>query len=327
MPLGSSRLWRFKIQTNNSAPRHLIDCESLKPDWIFKLFKDAADLKKQVILKNKPRRDLAGHHVGLLFYEPSTRTRASFHIASNFLGADPVALEIASSSVQKGETLEDTVATLEATGCHFLVVRHGEPGAALAASRTVRHAHVINGGDGIHQHPTQALLDAFTVLEKRRSLKELTVIYVGDVLHSRVARSGCIVFRKLGVKRILVSGPAHMMPNKDELRRLGATYVSDISEALAQADVINMLRIQRERLQGKFSMTARDYRDKYGLTLDRLRQVCKKDAIVCHQGPMNVGVEIDREVADSKNSVVLDQVQNGVAIRMAVLRALHQNCV
>lgn len=309
----------------NRTP-HLLDTVSLEKKWVERLFKQTALLKKQVLLGKKRRNDLRGHDVGLLFYENSTRTRASFHIAASRLGADPITIEIAFSSVQKGESLEDTVMTMEAIGCHFLVLRHGEPLSAERAAMVARHAHVINAGDGAHEHPTQALLDTFTIYEKKKKLEDLSILFLGDILYSRVARSNIILLNKLGNSQLLVCGPPSLLAPQQELDSLKVQYVPNLRQALAQADVIHVLRVQLERHAEKLAMTPGSYREAYGLTRRRLKEFCKEDVLIFHPGPMNVGVEIDREAADGPNSCVLDQVQNGVAVRMALLLALHQDC-
>ncbi|MEK6544492.1 MAG: aspartate carbamoyltransferase catalytic subunit [Elusimicrobiota bacterium] len=306
--------------------RHLLDTVSLEKKWVYDLFAEAARYKKQVIAAGRPKNDLLGEHVGLLFFENSTRTRSSFHIAAANLGADPVTVEIAFSSVQKGESLEDTVMTMEATGCHFLVIRHGEPLASERAARVSKNAHVINAGDGAHEHPTQALLDTFTVYERRKDVAGLTYLFLGDILHSRVARSNFILLRNLGAKRLLVCGPPSLLPPDEELKNLGVEFVGNMRQAMAQADVIQVLRIQLERHGDRLAMTPGSYREAYGMTRQRLREYCKKNVMIFHPGPMNVGVEIDRDVADGAHSCVLAQVVNGVAIRMALLTALHKNC-
>ncbi|MBI4063369.1 MAG: aspartate carbamoyltransferase catalytic subunit [Elusimicrobia bacterium] len=310
----------------HAAARHLLDTVSLKKEWVIRLFEEAKRLKKEGIEGGKLFDDLKGQHAGLLFFEPSTRTKASFHIAATRLGADPVTVEVAFSSVQKGESLEDTVMTLEAMGCHFLVIRHGEALAAEKAARVVKKAHVINAGDGAHEHPTQALLDVFTVAERKALNSNLTFLFLGDIGYSRVTRSNVQLLRTLGVKNILVAGPPSLVPPEEELKNWGVTYVTDLNKALAQADIVHVLRVQLERHGQPLPLTPGSYREAYGLTQERLKKYCKKDVLVFHPGPMNVGVEIDREVADGPNSCVLEQVANGVAIRMAILKTLHASC-
>lgn len=316
-----------KKAAKSTAPsRHLLTSAELPKVWVEALFDEARRFKTAEKAGHPWSEDLKGQHVGLLFFEPSTRTRASFHIAAKRLGADPVTVEIAFSSVQKGESLEDTVMTMEAMGCHFLIIRHGEALSGQRAARVAKKAHIINAGDGSHEHPTQALLDTFTVLERRGSLAGGTVLFLGDILFSRVARSNIELLKTLGVKNVIVSGPPSLMPSEEELESWGISYVPELNKALAQADVVHVLRVQLERHGQKMPMTPGSYREAWGLTEERLVKFCKKDVLIFHPGPMNVGVEIDREVADGPHSCVLDQVANGVFIRMAILKRLHQAC-
>ncbi|MEK7287590.1 MAG: aspartate carbamoyltransferase catalytic subunit [Elusimicrobiota bacterium] len=304
--------------------RHLLDIPSLTKEWILKIFDTAASFKKEIIVARRQSDRFKGLHAGLLFFEPSTRTKASFHMAASMLGADPVSVEAAFSSVQKGESLQDTVMTLDAMGCHFLIIRHSQDGAASAAARVARQANVINAGDGAHEHPTQALLDAFTMLDKKKRFEDLTVLFLGDELHSRVTNSNLALLKILGARRVIVSGPADLM--LPESSRGGAVYVPALDEALAQADVIYVLRPQRERHTEEARGAMSRYREDWGLTRERLARIPRKDFLIFHPGPMNIGLEIDREIADGPNSCVLDQVANGLFVRMAVLDALHLDC-
>lgn len=306
--------------------KHLLDTDSLTKDWTERLFKKAAIFKKEIILTHRQGEHLKGLHAGLLFFEPSTRTKASFHMAASMLGADPVTVEVAFSSIQKGESLEDTVMTLDAMGCHFLIIRHGEDQAAAAAAKVARQAHVVNAGDGAHEHPTQALLDAFTILEKGKKFEDLTILFLGDVLHSRVTNSNLSLLKTLGVRKILASGPANLMMPEVERSRHGIKYLAQLDDALSQADVIYVLRPQKERHAEEARIVMAQYRQSWGLTSERVAKSVKKDALIFHPGPMNIGLEIDRDIADGPHSCVLDQVANGLAIRMAVLDTLHQDC-
>ncbi len=249
-----------------------------------------------------------------VFFEASTRTRTSFELAGKRLSMDVVNLSGSSSSTTKGETLLDTIKTLEAMRPDLVVVRHAASGAAAYVEKR-SGVGVINAGDGTHQHPTQALLDAFTIRSKKGSLAGLKIAICGDILHSRVARSDAILFQALGA-HVHFAGPRTLLPN--ELAVFGATIHHRIEPALEGADVVMMLRIQRERLGGIFLPTLREYSRTFGLSPRRLA-LAKGDAIVMHPGPMNRGVEIDPAVADGPQSVILDQVEAGVAVRMAVL--------
>jgi aspartate carbamoyltransferase catalytic subunit len=260
---------------------------------------------------------LRGRTVVNFFVEPSTRTRSSFELAEKRLSADTLNFSTRSSSLVKGETLLDTARNLEAMNPDFLVVRHGEAGAPQLLARICR-ASVINAGDGAHEHPTQALLDALTIRQKKGRIEGLRVAVVGDITHSRVVRSNLHLLGKLGA-RVVLSGPPTLIPVGVE--EMGVEVTTRIEEALEGADVVMMLRIQLERQQGGFFPSLREYFNLYGLTRARL-DLAQDDAIVMHPGPMNRGVEIASEVADGPGSVILEQVANGVAVRMAVLYLL-----
>jgi aspartate carbamoyltransferase catalytic subunit len=252
-----------------------------------------------------------------LFYEPSTRTRTSFEIAEKRLSADTLNIAVAASSVLKGETLVDTALNIEAMAPDVIVLRHGSSGACHLLSRICR-SRVINAGDGMHEHPTQALLDAFTIREHKKRIERLKVAIVGDLLHSRVLRSNVLLLTGLGAD-VWVSGPATLMPAGIE--RFGVRMSTSVDEAVADADVIMMLRIQQERMHGAFLPSLREYFNTFGMTAARIARA-KPDVIIMHPGPMNRGVEIASEVADGPFSVILEQVANGVAVRMAVLYLL-----
>jgi aspartate carbamoyltransferase catalytic subunit len=260
---------------------------------------------------------LRGKTVVNLFFEPSTRTRTSFEIAEKRLSADTLSIAIASSSVVKGETLADTARNLEAMSPDMIVLRHSASGACHLLSRICRSA-IINAGDGMHEHPTQALLDAFTIRERKHRLDGLKVAIVGDLLHSRVLRSNIHLLTKMGAD-VWVCGPPTLMPA--DIRRFGVSATSVVEEAVADADVVMMLRVQLERMEGAYFPSLREYFSVFGMTEARLR-LARPDAIIMHPGPMNRGVEIASEVADGPYSVILDQVANGVAVRMAVLHLL-----
>jgi aspartate carbamoyltransferase catalytic subunit len=260
---------------------------------------------------------LRGKTVVNLFYEPSTRTRTSFEIAEKRLSADTLGLAVASSSTTKGETLVDTALNLEAMAPDMIVLRHASSGAGHLLSRICK-SRIINAGDGTHEHPTQALLDAFTIREHKKHIDGLKVAIVGDLLHSRVLRSNVLLLTRLGAE-VWVCGPATLVPTGIE--QSGVRVSTSIAEAVADADVIMMLRIQQERMQGAFFPSLREYFQTFGMTAARVA-LAKPDVIIMHPGPMNRGVEIASDVADGPFSVILEQVANGVAVRMAVLYLL-----
>jgi aspartate carbamoyltransferase catalytic subunit len=260
---------------------------------------------------------LRGKTVVNLFFEPSTRTRTSFEIAEKRLSADSLNIAVAASSVLKGETLADTALNIEAMAPDMIVLRHASSGACHFLARICK-SRIINAGDGMHEHPTQALLDAFTIREHKKRIAGLKVAVVGDLLHSRVLRSNVLLLTKLGAD-VWLSGPPTMVPIGIE--RLGVRVSTSVDEAVAGADVIMMLRIQQERMQGAFFPSLREYFNVFGMTAERVKRA-KPDVIIMHPGPMNRGVEIASEVADGPYSVILEQVANGVAVRMAVLYLL-----
>jgi aspartate carbamoyltransferase catalytic subunit len=261
--------------------------------------------------------DVRGETVGLLFYEPSTRTRVSFEIAAKALGADVVNLAVASSSVAKGESLVDTLVTLERLGVTVLVMRHQAAGAPYLAAR-VTHCRVVNAGDGAHAHPTQALLDAFTLRERLGALEGRKIAIVGDLLHSRVARSNLHALATLGAS-VWLAGPATLTRGFEGWP--GAKLAATLDEALRDADAVMALRIQRERQDGGALPSLREYTARWGLTVDRMR-LARPGALVLHPGPMQEGIEISADLAASERSVIRDQVTNGVAVRMAVFALL-----
>ncbi len=296
--------------------RHLLGIEPLAPADIH-LVLDTAETLREILerpIKKVPA--LRGKTVVNLFYEASTRTRSSFETAEKVLSADSLSIATATSSVQKGETLLDTVKNLEAMRPDLVVMRHAASGAHQFLARHSRAA-IVNAGDGAHEHPTQALLDALTLRQRKGRLKGLRVAIVGDVLHSRVARSNAWLLSKVGAEVVLCAPPTLMPPGLGQLARL--THRMD--EALEGADAVMMLRIQKERMTGGFFPSLREYHRHFGLTEQRLRRA-RKDALVMHPGPINRGVEITSEVADGPASVILEQVTNGVAVRMAVLLLL-----
>ena len=282
------------------------------------LILDTAEAMREIGLRPiKKVPTLRGKTVVNLFYEPSTRTRTSFEIAEKRLSADTLNIAVAASSVLKGETLVDTALNIEAMAPDVIVLRHASSGACHLLSRICR-SRVINAGDGMHEHPTQALLDAFTIREHKKRIEHLKVAIVGDLLHSRVLRSNVLLLTGLGAD-VWVSGPATLMPAGIE--RFGVRTSTSVDEAVADADVIMMLRIQQERMHGAFFPSLREYFNTFGMTAARIARA-KPDVIIMHPGPMNRGVEIASDVADGPCSVILEQVANGVAVRMAVLYLL-----
>jgi aspartate carbamoyltransferase catalytic subunit len=294
--------------------KHLLTLEELSAEDL-KLVLDTASSFKEVSERSvKKVPALRGRTVVLFFHEPSTRTRSSFELAAKRLSADLLTIQAASSSLVKGETLIDTLKTLEAMTIDAIVVRHASSGVpALLAS--VSRASIINAGDGFHEHPSQGLLDLFTIREHKGRIEDLTVTIVGDITHSRVARSNIYGLTKLGAK-VRVCGPATLIPKGIE--KWGVEVHHDLTKALEGADVINVLRLQLERQKKNLFPTIREYSMNFGVTSERLK-AAKKDVMVMHPGPMNRGVEISSGVADGPASVIDEQVTNGVAVRMAIL--------
>ena len=294
--------------------RHLLAIEPLSAAEIRTILDSAESFFGVSLRSVRKVPTLRGKTVINLFYEASTRTRTSFELAGKRLSADVINISVSTSSASKGETLFDTVANLEAMHPDVIVLRHAASGAAMQVAQRTRAA-VVNAGDGMHEHPTQALLDAFTIRRAKGRIEGLEVAICGDVLHSRVARSNVHLLRKLGAN-VRFAGPRTLLP--PELDRMGARVFDRIEPALEGADVVMMLRVQRERLHGAFLPSTREYSRTFGLNARRLA-LAKPDAIVMHPGPMNRGVEIEPGVADGERSVILDQVEAGVAVRMAVL--------
>ncbi|HQQ76864.1 MAG TPA: aspartate carbamoyltransferase catalytic subunit [Thermoanaerobaculia bacterium] len=299
------------------SKKDLLDIDGITEDDI-RLVLDTAESMREInqrAIKKVPT--LRGKLVANLFFENSTRTRFSFEIAERRLSADSIALSAVGTSVAKGETLLDTGRNLMAMAPDAIVIRHSRSGAPHLLARNLPCA-VINAGDGTHEHPTQALLDAFTIRRAKGTLAGLRVAICGDVTHSRVARSNVALLTKMGAG-VTLSGPRTLLP--PEIERTGARISTRIEEAIEGADVVMILRVQKERGGGLGFPSDREYYEQFGLTPER-RKLAKKDAIVMHPGPMNRGVEIDSAVADGPDSVILDQVENGVAVRMAVLYLL-----
>ena len=309
-----------KVETLHFPHRHLLTCEGLSAseiNFLLSLADKAADANRQ---SGKKRDVLRGRTLINLFFEASTRTQASFELAAKRLCADVLNMNVSTSSVQKGETLLDTAMTLNAMRPDIIVVRHHSAGAVELLSQKV-DCSVVNAGDGAHQHPTQALLDALTIRRAKGRLSGLLVAICGDILHSRVARSNINVLNTLGV-RVRIIAPSTLLPAASE--RLGAEVFTDMWKGVEDADVIMMLRLQRERMLGSYVPSTREYFHFFGLDDEKLARA-KPDALIMHPGPMNRGVEIASTVADHSRSVIHDQVEMGVAVRMAVLEALAQN--
>ena len=300
--------------------RHLLTCEELSAgeiDALLDLADKAAENNRQI---NKKRDVLRGRTLINLFFEASTRTQSSFELAGKRLGADVMNMNVSTSSVQKGETLIDTAMTLNAMRPDILVVRHHAAGAVELLAQKV-DCSVINAGDGAHEHPTQALLDALTIRRNKGRIERLTVTICGDILHSRVARSNIILLNAMGA-RVRVVAPSTLLP--PGIERLGVEVARDMREGLNGADIVMMLRLQRERMNGSFVPSTQEYFAYFGLDQKKLAYA-KPDALVMHPGPMNRGVEIDSIVADGAQSLIREQVEMGVAVRMAVLEALARN--
>jgi aspartate carbamoyltransferase catalytic subunit len=300
--------------------RHLLGIEGLSREEIIGLLdlaEEFVDLNRQI---EKKRTSLRGRTQINLFFENSTRTQASFELAGKRLGADVMNMSVGSSSMRKGETLIDTAITLNAMHPDILVVRHHASGAVALLARKV-DGSVINAGDGAHEHPTQALLDALTIRRNKGRIEGLIVTICGDILHSRVARSNIMLLSALGA-RLRVVAPSTLLP--PGIERFGVEVFRDMREGLSDADIVMMLRLQRERMNGSFVPSTQEYFHYFGLNEKKLGYA-KPDALVMHPGPMNRGVEIDSIVADGAQSVIREQVEMGVAVRMAVLEALSRN--
>ena len=297
--------------------RHLLGLEGVPAAEIEAILDTAASFKEISERDIKKVPTLRGKTVVNLFYEPSTRTRTSFEIAEKRLSADTLSVAVSASSVLKGETLADTALNIEAMAPDMIVLRHASSGAGHLLSRICR-SRIINAGDGMHEHPTQALLDAFTIREHKQHFDGLKIAIVGDLLHSRVLRSNILSLTTLGAD-VWACGPSTLVP--PALDRFGVHVTTSVDEAVADADVIMMLRIQQERMDGAFVPSLREYFNTFGMTAERVGRA-KPDVIIMHPGPMNRGVEIASDVADGPYSVILEQVANGVAVRMAVLYLL-----
>ena len=294
--------------------KDLLGLEYLSREEIEHILYTAASFKEVTTRQIKKVPALRGKTVVNLFYEPSTRTRISFELAAKRLSADVINVGVESSSVRKGETLIDTGKNIEALKIDIIVVRHDCSGAPNILARSVK-ASVVNAGDGWHEHPTQALLDMFTLKSKLGRIEGLNVSIIGDIAHSRVARSNIWGLTKLGAK-VTVCAPKSLIP--EGIEKMGVKVTNDLDEAIREADAINVLRMQLERDTSGVFPTKIDFFRQYGISEERLK-ICKKDIVVMHPGPINRGVEMSSQVADGQNSVILEQVTNGIAVRMAVL--------
>lgn len=294
--------------------RNIIGLENFSPDEIHLVLRTARAMKKIIRSKGKKLPNLKGRAIINLFCENSTRTRTSFELAGKYLGADVVSINTATSSMTKGESLRDTLMTIEAMGVDAIVLRHKSEGSAEYAAKIVNPV-IINAGDGAHAHPSQALLDLFTIQQAKGRIAGLKVAIVGDILHSRVARSDIFGLTKMGAE-VHLAGPKTLLPRFFEFD--GVQVHDNVEDAIKNADVINVLRLQLERMQTGLFSTPREYARVFGINEERL-SLAREDVLVLHPGPQNKGLEISNEVTYCKNSAIHDQVQNGVAIRMALL--------
>jgi aspartate carbamoyltransferase catalytic subunit len=292
----------------------LLGLEPLEVQEIEIILELAKEFKLHLESKELPSKNLKGKRIVNLFMEPSTRTRVAFEIAAKSLSADVISIASQSSSLTKGETLKDTAKNIQALGADAIVIRHSSAGSPLFLSKTIP-VPIINAGDGAHEHPSQALLDIFTLKEKLGSLYGKNIVILGDILFSRVARSNLWGLKKLGANVTFV-GPSTLVPR--DFEKLGANVSHDVNESLKKADAIMLLRIQHERQSTSHFPSLEEYTKVFGLNIDRSK-LLKSNAIILHPGPINRGVEIDSSIADSKNSVILQQVTNGIAVRMAIL--------
>lgn len=297
--------------------KDLLGIKDLSADEIRLILETAEPMKDIISRQIKKVPTLRGRAIINLFYEPSTRTRTSFELAGKYMSADTINISTSTSSVVKGESLKDTAKTLEVMGADVVVIRHGAAGAPYILSKHIS-ASVINAGDGFHEHPTQALLDMFTIKEKKGRLEGLKVAIIGDILHSRVARSNIWGLTKMGAE-VRVIGPSTLLP--PDVEKLGVTAYTSVQNGIKDADVVMVLRMQLERQQKGLFPTIREYARLFGVTSERVR-LARPDALVMHPGPMNRGMEIAPDVADGIQSVINEQVTNGVAVRMALLYLL-----
>jgi len=297
--------------------KDILGLEEISAEEINLILETARSMREIMQRKIKKVPTLRGRSVLNLFYEPSTRTKASFELAQKYMSSDSVSVAGSSSSLVKGETLKDTVRNVEIMGIECVIMRHPVSGSSHYLARNVE-ASVINAGDGMHEHPTQGLLDMFTIWEKKGRLEELKVVIVGDIRHSRVARSNLWGLQKMGAE-VVVSGPPTLMP--PDLDVFGVKYCHDLEEAVEGADVVMALRLQKERQESGLFPSMREYSELYGLTPHKIARAAE-DLLIMHPGPMNRGIEISSDLADGPRSVILEQAASGVAVRMALLYLL-----
>ena len=300
----------------------LLGLEELDVNEINLILELSKEFKENLSKKQKPSKNLEGKRIVNLFMEPSTRTRVAFEIAAKSLSADVISIASKSSSLTKGESLKDTALNIQALGADAIVIRHSSPGSPLFLSKTIP-VPIINAGDGSHEHPSQALLDIFTLQEKLGTLHNKNITILGDILFSRVARSNLWGLQKMGANVTLV-GPSTLVPKGFE--KMGATVSHDIEKSLSKADAVMLLRIQHERQSSSHFPSLEEYTRIFGLSVER-SALLKKEAIILHPGPINRGVEIDSTLADSNKSVILEQVTNGIAVRMAILYLCTTNSI
>ena len=297
--------------------KDILSLEEMSAEEITLILETARSMREIMQRKIKKVPTLRGRPILNLFYEPSTRTKASFELAQKYMSADSVSVAGTSSSLVKGETLKDTVRNVEVMGVECVIMRHPVSGSSQYLARNVE-ASVINAGDGMHEHPTQGLLDMFTILEKKGRLEELKIVIIGDIRHSRVARSNIWGLQKMGAE-VVVAGPPTLMP--PDIDTFGVKAYARVEEAVENADVIMALRLQKERQESGLFPSLREYAELYGLTAPLIVRA-KEDVLIMHPGPINRGVEISSDLADGPHSVVLEQVTGGVAVRMALLYLL-----
>ena len=304
-------------QSENKKLQHLLSIKGLDKKIIEQIFHDADKFLEKKDIKLNDRISLNGKTVCNLFFENSTRTQTTFEIAAKRLSANVINLDIATSSQSKGESILDLINNLIAMSVDIFVIRHSQPGMPELIAKNIKsNAHIINAGDGNREHPTQGLLDAFTIRKFKKDFSNLKVAIVGDIEHSRVAKSEISILSTLGAKEIRVIGPKTLMPSN--IKDMNVNVFHTIEEGLKDVDVVMMLRIQKERMNNKTVPSENEYFKSFGLNQERLR-IANNDALVLHPGPINRGVEIESEVADGKQSVILNQVKYGIAIRMAVM--------
>ncbi|MFH1458963.1 MAG: aspartate carbamoyltransferase catalytic subunit [Candidatus Omnitrophota bacterium] len=300
--------------------KDLLGLEELDKAEINLILETAASFKEISTRTVKKVPTLRGKTIVLFFFEPSTRTRSSFELAAKRLSADTLSIATSTSAMQKGETLKDTLKNIEAMQVDAIILRHSASGVAQTLAKCIKPS-IINAGDGCHEHPTQALLDIFTIKEKKQKIAGLNVSIIGDITHSRVARSNIWGLKKLGAL-VTVCGPRTLIPRGIE--EMGVKITTNLETALKDADVVNVLRIQKERQEAGLFPSLREYAMRFGVSKEKLMRFAKKDVLIMHPGPMNRGIEIMPDVADGEFSVILDQVTNGIAIRMAVLFLVTQ---